>query len=479
VEGHYSEELSLLEQAHVALGSASRLDDFYLILASLLVDPNTFGFSRAYVLRYDERNRVFHGRVALGARTREEQEVFRSELLEEARILREQMEAIQRESPEPAALQSLLDLRYHSLWIQLLQGRDEGTTLLAEFQEAQFKRDALEQNHILERAAREPRAILIEPGDPGLAGLENFCTPPLLVGRLITRRGLHGILIADRKFETLPVDDQAAYHFQWLINHASVSLENVVLVSELTQTTERLREVDRLKSNFLSIVSHELRTPLTSIVGFVHLLSSGKAGPLTESQADLLNRVSQHAVHLQSMVHDLLEIAEVEAGGMIDVEIEPVDPLKCLYAVIPKIEARHGAHKTRIEPVITGVVPRVMTDEEALERIFFHLIDNAVKFSSRSNSPVTVEFIPEGEVLHMAIVDRGIGISPEHVKQIFDYFYQVDFKLDRSYGGMGIGLTVARLLLDATGGRIAVESVPGAGSKFTLTYPMADTHPAI
>lgn len=476
---HYSEELSLLEQAHVALGSASRLDDFYLILASLLVDPNTFGFSRAYVLRYDERNRVFLGRVALGARSPEEHEVFRRDLLDEARILKEQIEAIQRESPEPAAVQSLLDLRYHSLWIQLLQGRDEGTSLLAEFQEAQFKRDSLDPNHILERTARAPRALLVEPGDPGLEGLEGFCSPPLLAGRLMTQRGLQGILIADRKFESAPVDDQAVYHFQWLINHASVSLENVVLVSELTQTTERLREVDRLKSNFLSIVSHELRTPLTSIVGFVHLLSSGKAGPLTESQADLLRRVSQHSVHLQSMVHDLLEIAEVEAGGMIDVEIGPVDPLKCLYAVIPKIEARHGARKTRIEPVLSGPVPHVLTDEVALERIFFHLIDNAVKFSTREDSPVTVEFTVDGEVLHMAIVDRGIGISPEHVKQIFNYFYQVDFKLDRSYGGMGIGLTVARLLLDATGGRIAVESVPGSGSRFTLTYPLADVHPSI
>ena len=480
MEREYSRELSLLEQVHVALGSASRLDDFYLILASLLVDSNTFGFSRAFVLPLDERTRVFSGRLALGAFTETEHAFFRSEMAAETSILNAQVEAIQCESPEPAAVQPLYDLRYHSLWIALLQGQDDEESssrkLNSLFRKIQLRRDALPPGHLLELAASAPHATIVSPGQASLEGLDGFFAPPLIAGRLMTRRGVHGIIIADRKFDAEPLDSRALYHFQWLLNHASISLENVVLVAELTRTTERLRDVDKLKTNFLSIVSHELRTPLTSITGFVQLLAGGQLGTVPDAQRDVLLRVGQHATHLQSMVSDLLELAEVEAGGIINIELEPVDPLQALNAVIPKIESRHGAQKTHIEPKCEGKVPRILADADALERVLFHLLDNAVKFAAKERpNNVSVEFNRTDGELAICIVDTGIGISEEHKREIFDYFYQVDFKLDRSFGGLGIGLTVAKLLLDATGGRIGVESSPETGTRFTLTFPLAPT----
>ncbi|MBX7247089.1 MAG: HAMP domain-containing histidine kinase [Candidatus Sumerlaeaceae bacterium] len=467
---NFTEEISLLEQVHVALGSASRLEDFYLILGSVLVDPNTFGFSRAFVLRYDERTRCFLGKVALGSTSREQYEQLREDLLAEARLLKDQEEAITRETGEPMALQHLYDLRFHSLWIQLLQGQEEGTDLNTAFQEVSLRRDKLLPGHLLESAASSAQARQFENSEAVLEGLDKFVHLPALAGRLVSKRGLHGVLIADRIFEDRPLDGQDLYHFQWLINHASVSLENVLLVSELTETTNRMREVDRLKTNFLSIVSHELRTPLTSIVGFVHLLAEEKVGKITPSQKDLLKRVSQHSTHLQNMVNDLLELAEVESGGMVNVELVPVDPLEALYAVMPKIEARRGAKNVAIEPSIMSTVPKILADQSALERIYFHLLDNAVKFTNEKGT-VGIEFNRANGELDISIVDQGIGIPQENLQRIFDNFYQVDYRLDRAYGGMGIGLTVVSLLLRALNGKINVESTVGIGSRFTVTFP--------
>ncbi len=230
-----------------------------------------------------------------------------------------------------------------------------------------------------------------------------------------------------------------------------------------------------MKTNFLSIVSHELRTPLTSIIGFVHLLTEGRVGETSPAQADLLKRVSQHASHLQSMVNDVLEIAEVEAGGIINASVQPVDPLAAVLRVIPKIEARRGTKQITIEPVLQGRIPMMLGDAHALERILFHLLDNAVKFIPHAGR-VTIEFQQREHDLDVTVADSGIGIPKENVQRIFEHFYQVDFRLERAYGGMGIGLSVVKMLLEATGGRIRVESSVGLGSRFTLTYPVSVEH---
>lgn len=466
------QELYLLEQIHTALGSASKLDDFYIIMASLLLGPNTFGFSRAFIIRYDERSRSFNGRLALGPSSQEEHNRLRAELLEEELRLQELLQEMQRDSPEPGVLQRLDDLRYHAVWIGLLQGQDQGTSLNAKFSELTWKRDALSGDHVLELASAATQATLFVPGEVNVAGLESLFTEPFIAGRLITKRGLHAVIVADRMYENSPAEAESVVYFQWLLNHASVTLDNVELVAELTETTERLREVDRLKTNFLSIVSHELRTPLTSIIGFVHLLSEGKVGEMVPAQLDLLRRVSQHSNNLQSMVNDLLEIAEVEAGGMVNVSVHPIDPLSAVLKVAPKAETRRGNSQIKVEPVIRDRVPLIIADETALERILFHLLDNALKFSS-SPGRVTVEFQQQGTDVDIVIADSGIGIREENLQRIFDHFYQVDFRLERVYGGMGIGLSVVKILLNATGGRIKVESRAGEGSRFTLTYPLA------
>lgn len=467
-----SRELYLLEQVHMALGSAHKLDDFYAIVVGLLVAPDMFGFSRAFIIRYDEGHGRFRGRIALGAQTETEHRLFHEDLRHEQDDLRRQIFELEKQSTEPAGIQQLYDLRYHSLWVQLLQGKEEGTTLNGRFQEVCLAADELTSDHLLNRLMQSPHSLQLTEGDAPITGLEQFLKFPLVGARLKTRRGLHGLLIADRSFENKPVDHTSLIAFQSLVNHASITLDNVELVEQLTENAQRTRELDRLKTNFLSIVSHELRTPLTSIIGFAKLLSSGTAGDVSPAQADMLKRVVNHSTHLQNMVNDVLEIAEVESGGFVNVNLQPVDALAVLWRVIPKMDSRKSSRDVIIEPLLSNHVPDIRCDPLALERIYFHLLDNAIKFIPHQGK-VTVAFEQVEKHLEITIADTGIGIPPENLKRIFDHFYQVDYRLDRSYGGLGIGLTVIKLLLDATGGRLHVESAPGKGSKFTIRYLLA------
>lgn len=464
-------ELYVLEQVHLALSSAHNLDDFYAITAGLLVSPDLFGFSRVFIIRYNEKTRQFQGRMALGARTAEEHTRFRQDQEREQILLQKQIATAEKESPEPAAIQQLYDLRFHTLWMQLMQGREEGTGLHTGFANYVSNEDDISEDHLFKQVASSSRAGIYEPSKTNIAGLERFFKLPLLAGRLKTRRGLHGLIVVDNSFQTTPLT-KAFVGFQWLINHASLSLENVELLEESKEANSRLRELDRLKTNFLSIVSHELRTPLTSIIGFVHLLKEGRTGPVTEAQKDMLSRVSTHSIHLQNMVNDILEIAEVESGGIINVEPQAVDPLAVLWNVMPKVEIRRSSRDVTVEPVIDEAVPDVIADPNALERIYYHLLDNAIKFIP-SSGRVTIHFKRSGDRLDITVADTGIGMHPDNLKRIFDQFYQVDYRLERAYGGMGIGLSVVRLLMDATGGSLRIESTPGEGSRFTVSFPLA------
>ena len=230
----YLQELNLLEQVHMALGTASKLEEFHVILCGILVDPNTFGFSRAFVMRYDDRLRQYTGRVALGATSREEHARFRAEIMDETQRLQELIDAIQAESPEPRALQPFYDLRFHSLWIHLLQGSDESEGLNSGFREVALGREALGPDHLLERSAAAGRAQIFREGDCALDGIGEFVQLPCIAARVMTKRGMHGILIADKLHEDTPLDAEALYRCQWLVNHASVTLDNVELVEELT-----------------------------------------------------------------------------------------------------------------------------------------------------------------------------------------------------------------------------------------------------
>ena len=261
-------------------------------------------------------------------------------------------------------------------------------------------------------------------------------------------------------------------HVDWFIGQVSLALENAEMFKANEIAYLELRELDRMKSNFLSTISHELRTPLTAITGYVQLLLGNRVGQISTGQKEVMERILAHSELLVGKVNDLIEIAEMDSGRATELELEAVDPLNVLMTVLPRVETHRLRKNINIEPDVAGTIPLIRAHEGALARIFFHLIDNAIKFS-HPGGRVRVQFKKTDHELSISVSDEGIGISRGQIKDIFHLFYQVDNQLTRSYEGLGIGLTIIKKYLDATGGRIEVESEPSAGSTFTIIYALA------
>lgn len=241
--------------------------------------------------------------------------------------------------------------------------------------------------------------------------------------------------------------------------------------AELQQAYQRLTELDRLKTNFLSVVSHELRTPLTTIQGYVEFLEDGTSGSLSEEQAEYVEQIQQGACQLRRLVDDLLDFARVEAGTLKLVRKPTEVPstiARALESLVPTLQ-RHGL---QIETEFPAEPVWLEVDAGRLSQVVLNLVGNAVKFTPRGGT-IRVSLRQDGAEYRIAVQDSGIGIDPEHLPRLFQRFYQVDSSSTRERGGVGLGLSIAQSLIEAHGGRIGVESTPGAGSTFWFTLPAA------
>ena len=227
------------------------------------------------------------------------------------------------------------------------------------------------------------------------------------------------------------------------------------------------KELERMKSNFLSVVSHELRTPLHSIKGFVDIILMGKTGPVTEIQRDFLETVQEQTNNLQRLIDDLLEFSRMESGR-ITLHLKPVDMPVVIEAVVDKLAlSAHSARVTLVNQTPEDL-PTIMADPWRLEQVVTNLMDNAIKFTQAGGS-VTIWAEDIGDYIQVSVRDTGIGIPPEQQVRIFDRFYQVDSGANRQYKGTGLGLTICRHIVEHHRGRIWVESEPGQGATFHFT----------
>lgn len=234
-------------------------------------------------------------------------------------------------------------------------------------------------------------------------------------------------------------------------------------------------EADRAKTEFVSTVSHELRTPMTSVKGYVDLLLMGATGTLNEMQLQFLNVIRTNADRLTSLVNDLLDMSRIE-GGKVELNCRAVDMSELISQVVltltPKIEEKG----LRIQTVTPSMLPMVWGDPDRVVQILTNLVGNAYKYTPVGGE-VTVQAYVKEEMLHVAVIDTGIGISPEDQSRIFSRFYRVDDPLVLEAGGTGLGLAITASLVQMHGGRIFVESEPGEGSIFTATFPLAKGEP--
>jgi signal transduction histidine kinase/CheY-like chemotaxis protein len=244
----------------------------------------------------------------------------------------------------------------------------------------------------------------------------------------------------------------------------------VALYAELDERAEQLRRASELKSKFLSHMSHEFRTPLNSILALSRLLLDRIDGDLAIEQERQIGYIRRSAENLLELVNDLLDLSKVEAGK---VEVKPTR-----FTVLSLFGALRGA----LRPLLTSPsvelifdaasdMPELRTDEGKIAQILRNLISNALKFTESGEVRVTARYRPENGAAIFAVRDTGIGIAAEDQDRIFQEFAQIDTRLHKKTKGTGLGLPLSRSLAELIGGNIAVESVPGQGSVFTLTIP--------
>lgn len=233
----------------------------------------------------------------------------------------------------------------------------------------------------------------------------------------------------------------------------------------------RERQVDRMKTEFVSLVSHELRTPLTSIKGYVDLLIGGKAGALDATQRRFLTVVKNNAERLVSLINDLLDISRIESGT-IELKRGTLDLRRLLVDVTNSIQPQLEEKSQRLALDIEPELPNVWADADRVTVILTNLLSNAYKYTPEGGA-ITVSACRTEAMVRVDVRDTGVGMTPEEQSKLFTKFFRSDNWLVQENVGTGLGLVITRALVEMQGGEIHVASSPGEGSVFGFTLPLS------
>ena len=243
------------------------------------------------------------------------------------------------------------------------------------------------------------------------------------------------------------------------------------LLHELGEQNERLRELDRLKDEFVALVSHELRTPLTSIRGYLELVLDGEAGDLTDDQREFLGIVERNAHRLLALVGDLLFLAQVEAGKL-SLELGAVD-LSSLAAETVETARPLAEEKGVTLTLASGPLPLLAGDRIRLAQLLDNLVSNGVKFTP-SGGRVDVRVRGERGRAVIEVRDTGMGVPPGEQDHLFERFFRASKATEQAIPGTGLGLAISKAIVHAHGGRITVASEEGKGSTFRVDLPIRE-----
>jgi len=228
-----------------------------------------------------------------------------------------------------------------------------------------------------------------------------------------------------------------------------------------------LKELDRLKSEFVSTVSHDLRSPLTSVRGYTDLIPA--LGPVTEEQHDALGRIRRAATQMSELVGDLLDLGKIEAG--IEMHMSPCRLGEVVAGAVESLALTAELKGLEMRVEIEPDVPAVMGNAGRLRQVVANLLSNAIKYTP-ARGRVQVLLGRRGEEVVLAVTDTGLGIAPQDQAQLFQKFYRVRTPETEGIPGTGLGLAICRSIIDSHGGRIWVRSAPGRGSTFSFGLPV-------
>lgn len=288
-----------------------------------------------------------------------------------------------------------------------------------------------------------------------------------------------------------PFTTEDATCFQTLVQQVAIPLQSASFTQELKATNRKLQKLERLKSEFISIVSHELRTPLTAIKNAMDIILSGKAGEMTENTEKFVLMGKRNATRLSGIINDLLDISKIEAGKMdFKFELIHIEPVIGYVKNNLSEVAKEKDLTIKYEPSEESV--EIYADSNRLEQVLTNLVSNAIKFTPTAGQiEITSRVVNarelqydhcfeediknlQGNYLQVCVEDHGIGIERKDLNHVFDKFAQIENSLSRKVGGSGLGLPIARQLMESHNGAIWCDSEINKGSRFYFVIPVAN-----
>ena len=278
------------------------------------------------------------------------------------------------------------------------------------------------------------------------------------------------------------VDDGSRLREIALLQQRALALETELLrrqrlESELRDALRAAQAANRAKSDFLTVMSHELRTPLNAIGGHVQLIEMGLHGALTDAQREALERVQRSQRHLLGMINDLLNLAEVDAGRVhYEIVHQPVaTAMQAVATLLAPLSTQNGIALTVRPPALGDEALEVQADSDKLQQILLNVVSNAIKFSTHGGR-IAIEAgrcSTDASLVEIRVHDTGVGMPESQLASIFEPFVQLGVPVHGQREGVGLGLSISRMLARGMGGELSAESEVGAGSTLTLALPLA------
>ena len=364
--------------------------------------------------------------------------------------------------------------------IQAGFSKEETERIVAQAKEDTAFNNMVREGHILSysSASKQKKEKLKQ-----LFSLESFILAPIL-----TQDGIIGTLFVGNDSNVSVVTEGDEELISILANQVGQSLENAQLfekvyrssqelelkvqerTKQLASALEEVQKISKTKSEFVSAVSHELRTPLTSIKGYASILMTGKVGDIPDKVKERLEKINKHSDNLVKLINDLLDISRLESGR-VEMKMEKCNVSTVVENIRDLLVPQMKEKNIRFDIHIEENLPHLLVDISQLERVFINLLSNAIKFTPKEGA-ISLRAVPKDTGVLFSVTDTGIGIHPDDVQKLFSEFYRVENEINLNLKGTGLGLALAKNIVEAHQGKIWVTSELNKGTTFYFTIPV-------
>lgn len=299
--------------------------------------------------------------------------------------------------------------------------------------------------------------------------LEQLGTQFVIATPLKSKESILGALILTRAGGDFAAGD--SNFLSVLAGQASIALENAHLFSEIQEAYEKLKILDHMKSEFINIAAHELRTPLAILMGYASMLEEDLQG----TQRDYMSTIVRNSMRLTHLIDDMLSLQSLESG-LVSLSRDSLILLEAVQAAVDDLSLWSEEKHLSFEIDVPVDFPEMVADRQKIDLIIVNLIHNAVKFTPAGGRIIFKARVTGANIATVSVTNTGISIPKKELTRVFERFYQVEKSLTREHGGIGLGLSIAKGMVNVCGGEIHAESEEGESTTFTFTLPLDNSY---